>query len=89
MGRSISEDLDNIDTEEKVQINICGFDNIRRCIYFGKEPDQVEVSVKSVKNVKTTLKDKITGEIIKSVSELVVEWVWKLRKSAFESTEGI
>ena len=47
------------------------------------------MSVKSVKNVKTTLKDKITGEIIKSVSELVVEWVWKLRKSAFESTEGI
>ena len=62
------EDLYNIDTQEDVAANLCGFDGIRSGNYFGGEPigsAEVEVRVGKLKNGKATGKDEITGEMIK------------------------
>ena len=41
------EDLYNIDTQEKVAVHICGFDEIRKGNYFGGEPiGRAEIEVR-------------------------------------------
>ena len=82
------EDLYNIDTQEEVAVNMCGFDGIRRGNYFGGEPvgrAEVEVRVDKLKNGKAAGKDEITGEMIKGGSGKVVDWIWRLCNMAFES----
>ena len=37
------------------------------------------------KNGKAAGKDEITGEMIKSGSDWVVDWIWRLSNMAFES----
>ena len=62
------EDLYNIDTQEQVVVNMCGFDEIRRGNYFGGDPferAEVMVRVGQLKNGKAASKDEITGETIK------------------------
>ena len=41
--------------------------------------------VRKLKNGKAASKDEITGEMIKSGGDKVVDWIWKLCKMAFES----
>ena len=43
----------------------------------------MEVRVKKLKNVSEAGENKFTGEMIKSGSELVVDWVWKACNMAF------
>ena len=40
--------------------------------------------VDKVKNGKAAGKDEITGEIIKSVGDRVVDWVWRLCNMVFD-----
>ena len=57
---------------------MCGFDVVWRGIYFGGEPirrTEVEVRVGKLKNEKAADKDEVTGEMIKGVSNRVVEAV--------------
>ena len=61
------EDMYNIDTQEVVAVDMCGFDRIRRGSYFGGEPigrAEVEIRVGKLKNGKAG-KNEITGEMIK------------------------
>ena len=57
------EDLYNIDTQEQVEVHMCGFDGIWRGNYCGGEPigrALVEVRVGQFKKGKATGKDEIT-----------------------------
>ena len=38
-----------------------------------------------LKNEKAAGKDEITGQMIKGEGDRVVNWIWRLRKIAFES----
>ena len=70
------EHLYNIDTQEKVTVHMCGFDEIQRGNYFGGEPirrDEVEVRMGELKNGKAAGKDEITGEKIKGGDGRVVD----------------
>ena len=65
-----------------------GCDGIRRGSYFGVEPigrAEVEMRVGKLKNGEAAGGDEITGEIIKSGSDWVVDWIWRLCNMAFES----
>ena len=56
--------------------------------YFGGEPigrAMVEVRVGKLKNREAAGKDEVTGEIIKSGGDRVVDWIWRLCNMAFES----
>ena len=71
------KDLYNINTQEQVAVQICGFDGIRRSSYFGGEPTgraEVEVRMGKLKNGKAVGRDEITGEMIKSGDDRVVDW---------------
>ena len=62
---------------------MCGFDGFQRGNYFGGEPirrPEVEVRVGKLKNGKAVGKDEVTGEIIKSGGDMVVDWIWRLCK---------
>ena len=61
------EDLNNVDTQEKIAVHMYGFDGIWRGNYLGGEPigrAEIEVRVDKLKNGKATGKDEITGEMI-------------------------
>ena len=55
---------------------MCGFDDVQRGNYFGGEPIRTEVEVR-VRNHKNG-KDEFMGEMIKSGSEMVVDWIWRI-----------
>ena len=62
------KDVYNIDSQEQVAVQTCGFDGIQRGNYFGGVPigrAEVEVRVGKLKNRKDAGKDEITGEMIK------------------------
>ena len=72
---------DDIDTQEKVAVQICGIDEIRRGNYFGGEPfgrPEVELRVGKLKNGKAAGKNEITGEMIKGGGDRVAAWIWRL-----------
>ena len=72
------EDLYNIDTQEEVAVDMCGFDGIRRGNYIGGEPTgrvEVEMRVGRLKIGKAAGKDEITGEMIKCGGDRVVDWI--------------
>ena len=78
ISKEYFEDLYNINTEDEVAAHMCGFDGIRRGNYFGGEPIGrvgVEVRMGKLKNGKAASKDDITGEIIKSEGDGVVDWI--------------
>ena len=84
----VFENLHNIDTQEKVEVHMCGFDGILTGKYIGGEPAgraEVEMRVGKLKNGKAAGKDEITGEMIKGGGDRVVDWIWKLCNMAFES----
>ena len=65
-----------------------GFDEVWRGNYFGVEPikrTEVEVRVGKLKNGKVAGKDEVTREMIKSGSDMVVDWIWRLCNMPFES----
>ena len=55
---------------------MCGFD-VQRGIS--------EVGVRKIKNGKAAGKDEVTGEMIKSGGDAVVDWIWRLCNIDFES----
>ena len=82
------EYLDNIDSQEQVAVQMCGFSGIWRGNYFGGESigrTEVEVRVGKLKNGKAVGKDEITGEAIKGGGNKVVDWIWRLCNVTFES----
>ena len=83
------EDLYNIDTQEQVEVHMCGFDGIQRGNYFRGETigrAEVELWVGKLKNGKAAGGGEITGEImIKGGGDRVVDWKWRLCNMAFES----
>ena len=61
---------------------------VRRGNCFRGEPIRkikVEERVKNLNNGKAASKDEVTEEMVKSGGDVVVDWVWKLCKMAFES----
>ena len=79
----------NIDTQEQLAVQMCGFNGIRRSNYFGGEPigkAEVEVRVGKLKNGKAKGGDEITGEIIKGGGDKVVDWIRRLCNMAFDSS---
>ena len=65
-----------------------GFNRILGGNYFEGEPigrTKVEVRVGKLKNGKAAGKDEITGEIIKSGGDRVVDWIWKVCDMTFEN----
>ena len=46
---------------------------------------EVEGRVGELKNGEATGKDEITGELIKGGGDKVVNWIWRLCNTAFES----
>ena len=44
-----------------------------------------EVGVRKIKNGKAAGKDEVTGEMIKSGGDAVVDWIWRLCNIDFES----
>ena len=67
---------------------MCSSDWIQGGNYLGGEPTgraEVKVRVGKVKNGKATVKDEITGEMIKGRGDRVVDWIWRLCNMAFES----
>ena len=82
------ENLYNIDTQEQVAVNMCGFDGVPRGNYFRGEPirrTEVEVRVGKLKNGKAAGKDDVTGEMIKGGGNRVVDWIQRLCNMAFQS----
>ena len=82
------EDLYNIDTQEMVAVNMCGYDGIRRGNYFRGEPigrAEVDVRLGMLQNGMATGKNKITGEMIKGGGDRVVNWIQRLCNMAFEN----
>ena len=70
------EDLYNIDTQKQVAIHMCGFDKVWSGKYFGGVPIrkmEIEVRLGKLKNGKATVKDKVTGEMIKGGDNRVVD----------------
>ena len=70
------ENLYNINTQEKVAVNMCDFDGIWRGNYFSRGPigrAEVEVRVGKLNYGKAVGKDEITGEMIKGGGDRVVE----------------
>ena len=81
------EDLYIIDTQEQVAVHMCVFVWIQRGNYFGGKPierAEVEVRVGKSKNGKAAGEDEITGEMIKSGCDTVVDCIWRLCIMAFE-----
>ena len=59
------KDLINIDNQEEISVHMCGFDEVQRGNYFGREPitkTEVEERVKKLKNEKAAGKDEVIGE---------------------------
>ena len=81
------EDVYNIDTQEQVAVQMCGFDGIWSGNYFEGEPiGRAEVEVKGkLKNGKAASKDKITVEMIKGEGDRMVDWIWRICNMPFES----
>ena len=79
------EGLFNIDTQEQIAVNICGFDCIQRGNQFGGEP----IGRTELKNGKAAGKDEITGEIMKGGGDRVMDWVWKLCNMTFECASSL
>ena len=87
-GRSIFEDLYNIDTQEKVAVHVCGFEGVQRGNYFEGEPigrAEVKGRVDKLNNGKAAGKDETTGEMIKGGGDRVLDCIWRLCNIAFES----
>ena len=40
------------------------------------------------KNEKPTVKDEVTGEMVKDGDDRVVDWIWRLCNMTFESGDG-
>src|SRR5678816_1679135 len=84
------ENLHNINSNDEVIVNVCGFDGARRNRYFGDKvisKEEVMGRVRKLKNGKSAVIDEITGEMIKNEGEMVIDWIWKLCNKAF--IEGI
>ena len=82
------EDLYYIETQEQVELHMCGFDVVQRGNYFREEPirrTEIEVSVKKFKNGKAADKDEVTGKNIKYGGDMVIDWIWCLCNMAFEN----
>src|SRR5678816_1516677 len=80
------EILHNINSNDEVLVNVCGFDSARRNRYFGDEvisKGEVMGRVRKMKNGKSAGIDESTGERIKNGGEMVIDWIWKLGKKAF------
>src|SRR5678815_3272518 len=79
------ENLYNINSNEEVIVNVCGFDGTRRKRYFGDEVISMEEVMGRVRklNGKPAGIDEITGEMIKNGGEMVIDWIWKLCNKAF------
>lgn len=71
------EFLHNMVNDEKVIVNVCLFDDIRRNRYF---EDHV---IGRMRRLKSTGMDETTSEMIKNKGEIVIYWIWKLFNKAF------
>ena len=57
---------------------MCGFEGIQRGSYFEGKPTrrtEVEVRVGKLRNGKAAGKDKVTGEMVKGGSDMLVDWI--------------
>src|SRR5678816_1748842 len=84
------EILHNINSNDEVLVNVCGFDSARRNRYFGDEvisEEEVMGRVRKLKNDKSAGIDEIIGKMIKIGGKMVIDWIWKLCNKAF--MEGI
>ena len=72
------ENLHNINSNDEVLVNVCGFDGTRRNRYFGDEvisKEEVMGRVRKLKNGKSAGIDEITGEMIKNGGEMAIDWI--------------
>src|SRR5678815_4077047 len=79
------ENLHNINSNEEVIVNVCGFDGARGNRYFGDEvisKEEVMGRERMLKNGKSEGIDEIPGEMIKKGREMGIEWIWRLRNKA-------
>ena len=86
------KDLYSVDTQEEVEVHMCGYGGVRRGNYFGGEPIrkmEVEERVMKLKNGKVAGKDENTEEMVKGGGDVVVDWIWKLCNMAFEKDVGL
>ena len=59
-----------------------------REVTFRLEPirrTEIEVRMGKLKNGKAAGKDEVTGEIVKGISDMALDWIWRLCNMAFES----
>ena len=67
-----------MDTQEEFAVTMCGFEGIQRGNYFEGKPTrrtEVEVRVGKLRNGKAAGKDKVTGEMVKGGSDMLVDWI--------------
>ena len=87
-GKKHFKDIYNLDTQEE-KVHMCDYDGVQRKNYFGGEPRirkiEVEERIKKLKNGKAAGKDETTEEVVKGGGDLLVDWIWKLCNTAFES----
>ena len=72
----------------QASVHMYDFNYVQRGSYFGGEPMKmigVEGNVGSLKNRKAAGKDEVIGDIVKSGSDMVANWTWRLSNRAFES----
>ena len=75
------EDLYNTDTQEQLQSTCVALMAFREVI----KRTEVEVGAGKLINGKAAGKDEVTGEMIKGGGNKVVDWIWRLCNTAFES----
>ena len=66
---------------------MCGIDGVQIGNYFGGEPvrkTEVKVRVRKLKNGKATVKDEVTGKMVKDGGDMVVDWISRLYSNTFE-----
>ena len=82
------EDLLNVTEEKEVNVNMCGFEGVKRSKYLGCDEitrAEVDKAIQKLKNGKAAGVDDISAEMLKYGGESVKEWMWKVCKKAFES----
>ena len=77
----------NLDTYEQVVIHICGFYGVQGGNYFRVEPvrrSEVEARVRKLRNGRAARKDEISGELVKSGVDVMVDSIWGACNSLLE-----
>ena len=78
--------MHKVDTEQWVSVNMSFFNGTRILAKRANQRIEEAVRMKTFKNNKPKVEEKVIGEMMKRKDELVINCIWKLCYADFESS---